>query len=285
MKVSVVTDSTSDIPVELAAQLKITVVPVYVNIGQESYLERVELSRREFYENLAGYPVYPTTAAPSSGAFTSAYERLAEQGATEILSIHIASTLSATYNAARLGAEATDTIPVTLFDSEQITVGLGLLVILAAEAAEAGHSVDEIVVMLKERVPRTRVFGMINDLTALRRSGRVSWPEFGLGTLLQIKPVMMIQQGVVSVVAKIRTRRRATEHMLRMVGDYGPFERMAIIHVAAPEQAATLRQLADHLLPRDRASIDASIGPAIGTHLGLGAIGFACISVGETEQI
>jgi DegV family protein with EDD domain len=284
MTVRIVADSTSDVPDELAIKLNIAIVPAYVNVGDRSYLEKVELSRREFYENLAAYPDYPTTAAPSSGAFASTYERLASEGATEIVSIHIASTLSATYNAARLGAKAIDAVPVTIFDTKQITAGAGLLVILAAEAAIAGIAAEKIVQMLEERVARTRVFGMINDLSALRKSGRVSWASFGLGTLLQIKPVMMIRQGEISVVAKIRTRARATLQMLDMIAEFAPFERMAVIHVNAPEAAEALRLRAEHLLPKDQATIVANITPAIGTHLGLGATGFACISSPISSQ-
>ncbi len=153
-----------------------------------------------------------------------------------------------------------------------------MLVILAAEAAAAGSTVAEIVAMLHERVSRTHVFGMIVDLDALRRSGRVSWAEFGLGTLLQIKPVMMIHQGEISVVGKIRTQNRATKRMLKVVGDLGVCERIAIIHVNAPEAAHQLSKQASHLLPNDETSIIMNITPAIGTHLGLGAIGFACVA-------
>jgi DegV family protein with EDD domain len=278
MSIKVVTDSACDVPEHLAFELGITVVPVYVNIGDRSYLEGIELSRQEFYTRLSAYPVYPTTAAPASGAFKETYERLTAEGASEILSIHIAANLSATYNSARLGAEAAESVPVMLFDTKQIALGAGLLVLTAAEAAKAGHPMDEIVALLAKRVERTRVFGMIDDLSALRRSGRVSWAEFGLGTLLNIKPVMMIHQGEITVVAKIRTRNKAVARMLDMVRELGPFERMAIIHVSAPDAADTLRRQAAQLLPNGRSVISAGITPAIGTHLGLGAVGLACIT-------
>lgn len=279
MSVRIVTDSACDVPEEIAAELGITVVPVYINIGEESYLEGVELPRHTFYQKLSNYPVYPTTAAPASGAFTEAYRRLAEEGASEIVSIHIASSLSATYNAARLGiGDAYAAVPVTLIDTQQITLGAGLLVILAAEAALAGYSGDEIRAMLQARIPRTRVFGMIDNLDALRRSGRVSWAEFGLGTLLQVKPVMLISQGKIEVAAKIRTRKRAESQMMSMVEEYGPFERMAVIHVDSLKMAEQLRIKAEHLMPKDQAPISGMITPAIGIHLGIGAAGFACIS-------
>mgnify|MGYP001403151936 CR=1 FL=1 len=277
MTVKIVADSACDVPEHLAQELGITIVPVYINVGEQSYLEGVEITREEFYRNLSSYPVYPTTAAPAVGAFTAVYNDLAAAGATEILSIHIASSLSATYNAARLGADAADA-EVTVFDSEQITMGSGLLVLAAAEAAAAGQSAAEIVALLQERVPRTRVFGMINTLEALRRSGRVNWAEFGLGTLLQIKPVMMICQGEISVAARIRTRKKALSHTIEMVQSFGPFERLAILHVNAPEAAEELRQMTAGVFSTAHPPMIMGITPAIGTHLGLGTVGFASIS-------
>lgn len=277
MTVKIVADSACDVPEHLARELDITIVPVYINIGNQSFLEGVEISREQFYQNLPTYPVYPTTAAPAVGSFTAVYDDLAAAGATEILSIHIAASLSATYNAARLGAEAANA-NVTVFDSEQITMGSGLQVIAAAEAAAAGQSVAEIVAMLRQRVPRTRVFGMIDSLESLRRSGRVNWAQFGLGTLLQIKPVMMIRQGDVSVAARIRTRKKALSHTIEMVQQLGPFERLSIIHVNAPEAAAELRQMTDGVFSTAHPPMTMGITPAIGTHLGLGAVGFACIA-------
>lgn len=278
MSIKIVTDSACDVPPDIAADLGITVVPVYVNIGEESYLEGVELTREEFYRNLPTYDPYPTTAAPAAGTFAEVYERLTAEGATHILSMHLASSLSATYNTARLGAEAADSAPVTLFDTEQITIGAGLLVLTAAEAAATDRSLDEIVGMLNERVGRTRVFGMLDTLDSLRRSGRVSWAQFGLGTLLQIKPVMMIWKGQVEVVAKVRTSKRSLQHMQDMLEAFSPLERLAVIHVNAPEAAAQLCRQAAHLFPPEHDPLTVEITPAIGTHLGLGAVGFACIA-------
>jgi len=276
MTLKIVTDSACDVPEALARELDITIVPVYINVGGKSYLEGIELKRQAFYENLPGYHPYPTTAAPAAGTFTETYERLAAEGATEILSIHIASSLSATYNAARLGAAATE-VPVTLFDTQQITLGAGLLVLAAAEAAAAGQTLNEVTDMLTAAVTRTRVFGMIDNLDSLRRSGRVNWAQFGLGTLLQIKPVMMIRAGEISIAARVRTRKRSLRHMVEMVAEFQPFERLAIIHVHAPAAADALRQQAAHLLTENEPLI-AEITPAIGIHLGLGAVGFAAVS-------
>ncbi len=118
-------------------------------LADKSYLDGVDLSRREFFINLPDYDSFPTTAAPASGTFTAAYQELVEEGATDIISLHIAANLSNTYNAARLGAEDVEGANVTLWDTKQITMGSGLQVMAAAEAAAAGSSVAEIVTMLE----------------------------------------------------------------------------------------------------------------------------------------
>lgn len=282
MTLKIVTDSTCDLPPELVTAWGITVIPVYINIGETSYLEGVELSRQNFYDNIYTYPTYPTTAAPATGTFTRVYEELTATGATEILSIHLASRLSNTFNAARLGAEAAHSAPVTLFDTEQITLGSGLLVLAAAQAATAGHPLADIVTMLQASIPRTYVFGMINTLESLHRSGRVNWATFGIGSLLQIKPLMMIHQGEISVVERVRTRKRAQEHLMALVGRLYPFAQLAVIHVHALEGAIELRQQAASLFPAGSEPLIQEITPAVGTHLGLGAVGFACVTAVNT---
>jgi DegV family protein with EDD domain len=149
---------------------------------------------------------------------------------------------------------------------------------MAAQAAAAGRSTVEISNMLAERVKRAYIFGVIDTLESLRRSGRVNWTEFGVGTLLRIKPVMMIHQGVVSIAGKIRTHRRAVEHTLQLLADMAPFEQLAVLHVNAPEAAEKLKEQAAHLFPKGLLLPAMEITPAIGLHLGLGAVGFACIT-------
>jgi len=167
---------------------------------------------------------------------------------------------------------------VHVFDSQQITLGGGLLVMTAAESLAAGKTLTELLQILEEYAPRTRVFGMIDTMESLRRGGRVSWAQFGIGTLLQIKPVMMISAGEVKVIARVRTRKKALPEMLRLVEEFAPFERIAILHVHAPEAAVELQQQSAHLFPDGQPPIIAEVTPAIGTHLGLGAVGFAAIA-------
>ena len=167
--------------------------------------------------NLPNYDKIPTTAAPASGSFTAVYQELADKGAAEILSIHIAANLSNTYNAARLGAEDVKGAEVTLWDTKQITMGSGLQVIVAAEAAAAGASMSEILAILEEKRAKTRIYAVLDTLEFLRRSGRVNWAQFGFGTLLRIKPVLEVHEGDVFQNERVRTFKRALHRLIELV--------------------------------------------------------------------
>lgn len=276
MSIKIVTDSTCDLPPALAAQYDITVLPAYINIGDESYLDGVDLSRQQFYEGLPNFTSHPTTAAPASGSFTETYERLAAGGASEIISIHVAAKLSGILNAARLGADAAGGVKVTLYDSQQLSMGLGLLTLSAAQAAAQGRSVPEICALLDEQVERAYVFAALDTLEFLRRSGRVNWAQFGIGTLLKIKPLVRVYKGEVEMLEKIRTSARVVARMIERVEELGPLERAALLHTHSPERAEALRQQAQHLLPAGDVPL-AEVTPAIGAHVGPNGVGLAVI--------
>jgi DegV family protein with EDD domain len=278
MTIRIVADSACDIPAVIAQELRITIVPVYINIGDTSYLDGVELTRADFYASLPDYPVFPTTAAPASGAFASAYKQLVAEGATTIISIHIAGGLSNTYNAARLGAEEVEgPATVHLFDTQQVTMGSGLLVIEAAEAAAAGRSAEEILLLLESLRPRVYIYAALDTLEFLRRSGRVNWAQFGLGTLLQIKPILTVHNAQVEVQERVRTLRKALQRLLMLLEDKAPLYRLAILHADNLPRVQQLQRDVEHLLPRGREPIIMEITPAIGAHSGPGAVGFALI--------
>lgn len=278
MTIKVVIDSAGDIPPVIAERYGITILPVYINIGDKGYLDGVDLQRQDFYENLSRYPDHPKTAAPSPAAYTELYEKLADEGATEIISVHIASGLSLVYNAARLGAEAVTRVPVHLFDSGQLTLGTGLLAWLAADAAAHGQTVPQIMALLRDAYPKVRTFAALNTLDSLRRSGRVSLAQFGLGTLLQIKPVIGIQNGKVEVVERVRTRGKSLVRVEQMIRELAPFDKLVLLHSNAAGDAAALKQAVSDLIPPDCLDIEPMlIAPAIGAHVGAEAVGFSGI--------
>ena len=280
MSIRIVTDSTADLPDQLVAEHGITVVPLYINVAGRSYLDGVELSRQEFYEMLPKHKSPPTTSAPGPEAFRQKYEGLAAEGATEILSIHISASLSATFNIAQAAAQTTKGVSVTALDSGQLTLGTGLLVLEAARAAAAGRTMAEIIALLKEKAARTHTFAALDTLEFLRRSGRVSHLTYGLGSLLRIKPLLKMHAGEMGM-ERVRTRRRAVERLIELVSGLGPLEELAIVHTHAPERAEALRQQAQHLFPQDRVPFFSSVTPVIGAHVGPGAVGFAGIVKGN----
>ncbi len=174
MVIRIVTDSTCDIPPEVAAELGITVIPDYINVGEQSFLDGVDLTRREFYRRLVDWPMPPTTAAPGVDAFCKVYDRLAAEGASQVISFHIYEKFSNLSNVARLAAEATHSVPVTVVPGNFLSLGGGFILSGAARAAQAGQSLAEIIHGVEELTRRTHIFAALDTLEFLRRSGRVS---------------------------------------------------------------------------------------------------------------
>ncbi len=277
MTLRIVTDSACDIPPDIAEKLNITVVPVYINVGTTSYLDGVELSHEAFFEQLPTYPTVPTTAAPSPGAFAAAYQALADEGVDQILSLHISAELSATHNVAKMGAEEISGATVTHFNTKQLTLGSGLLAIMAAEAAAEGQSLETILDMLNAHVDQTRIYAAIATLEYMRRSGRVNWATFGIGTLLQIKPVVTLYQSEVTIAERVRTFKKSVRKMMALVEAAAPLVRIAILHSANPDAADALASAVAEQFPDVADPIISEIGPAIGAHVGPGSVGIAFV--------
>ncbi len=277
MSIKIVTDSTCDLPTDVVSNLGITVVPLYINVGQASYLDGIDISREEFYRRLPDFEHHPQTASPGPEMFRETYEQLADKGADEILSIHISISLSGTLNTAQLAAEATDAVPVTVLDSGQLSMGTGFLIEAAARAAEAGRSLGEIVEMLKDLGKRTHLFAALDTLEFLQRSGRMNWAVSKIGSLLRIKPLLTMHDGNPDV-QKVRTERRAIQQLIDMLEDLAPLEKIALVHTHAPERLKVLRERARELFPGEIEPIEVEVTPVIGAHIGPGAAGFTCVS-------
>jgi DegV family protein with EDD domain len=275
MTIGIVTDSTCDLPQEIAAQYGIAILPLYINFGVESYLDGIDLSREAFYARLPDCNPLPTTSMPGPHMFLQAYERLADEGATEILSVHISKSLSAIVDTAQLAAREAPT-PVTVFDSGTLSMGTGFLVWAAAEAAAQGYAMDDIVALMQEQVQRTHVFAVLDTLEFLRRSGRMNRVMAALGSWLQVKPLLKMHDGSPTA-EKIRTAEAATHRLVALLQERSPLERVALVHTHALDKAQDLRRQAQHLLPRGEI-LSVDITPIFGTHLGPGAVGFACVS-------
>jgi DegV family protein with EDD domain len=258
----------------------ITVVPMYINIGTESYLDGVTMSRQEFYEGLPRFDSHPMTSAPGPGTFIETFDKLAAEGATEILAIHVAGSLSAMVNSARLAAEEWDRVPVTVFDSGNLTLGTGLQVLAAARAAAEGRTMDEIVALLEDLALRTYCFAALDTVEFLRRSGRLTRFQSSLASILRIKPLLKMNNGEFDM-ERIRTRKAALARVIELLSELGSLEELALVHTHAPEEAEALGRQASYLDPEGVLSLSAEVTPIIGTHIGPGAVGFVAIKARE----
>jgi DegV family protein with EDD domain len=277
MTIRIVTDSNCDLPRALTDEHGVTVVPFYINIGSKSYLDLVEMSRAEFYEGLPDFEVQPMTSVPGPGAYVEVYEKLASEGATEILSIHMSESLSAMVNSARLAAEEWSGVPVTVFDSTNLTLGTGLQVLAAARAAAEGRSMAEIVALLQDLAARTYCFAALDTVEFLRRSGRLTRFQWGLASVLRIKPLLKMHAGEPEM-ERVRTSARAADRVLELTRQLGPLQELTVVHTHAPERAEALRQQGRHLFPSDASPMFAEVTPVIGAHIGPGAVGFVAIT-------
>jgi DegV family protein with EDD domain len=277
LSLRIVADSTCDLPQAIVDEYGIAVIPLVINANGLSYLDGVDLLRQEFYERLPHFKSSPTTAVPGIGAFRNVYERLAAEGAREILSIHIASSLSAVADTARLAAQEVGAAKVTVLDSGQLSLGTGLMVLTAAEAARDGAPMRDLLDRLADQGQRTHVIAALDTVEFLRRSGRVSGFQSGIATLLKVKPLLTMHNGRAGS-ERTRTRARALRRVIELTAALGPLERLALLHTNAPREAEALAEQARHLFPQGQALLSANVTSVIGSHIGPGAVGFACIA-------
>jgi DegV family protein with EDD domain len=273
--VKIVVDSTADLPPDVIADLDISVVPCLLRFGNQTFREGLDISRAEFFARLATDPHFPRTAAPAPGVFEETYRQLASE-TDSVVSLHISPQHSGIFNAARLGAEAVaDRLHVVPVDSGQISLGMGLMAAVAAEAARDGASLAETLALVDDLRGRTHLLAIINDLDNLRRSGRVNQLVARLGNLLRIKPILHVHQGEILLGERVRSWGRAQRRLILAVRSMAPLERVVLAHIQRLEAAEALGQALTDVLPPRTSTLEAGI--TIGIHVGAGAAGVALI--------
>jgi len=276
--VRIVTDSSCDLPQSLCDQYGITVVPLTIRFGDDEVVDRVGMTPAQFWERAKGSPVLPQTAAPAPGAFEAAFRAAAEAGASAVVCVNISSKLSATSQSAEAAAHAVaGAIPVRIVDSRSVTMGLGMIVLAAARGAEEGGDADAVVAAAEDARRRCRVFGTLDTLENLKKGGRIGAAQALLGSLLSIKPVIVVEDGKVEPGPKLRTRSRAMKYLVeRITSEPGKVEHLSVMNGAAPDIDTFLDLLAPHF-PRDQIVV-ADLGAVIGAHAGIGTIGIAYLA-------
>ena len=276
MTVKVVTDSTSDIPDELAKELGIRIVPIYVMFGQETYRDRVDMGTDEFFDKLVHNNVHPTTSVPSPKDFANVYNELAEE-TDEIISIHLTSKESGTYNSAVLAKELMEKkCRIEVVDSQSVSIGLGMLVIAAARQALAGASLEQISEFVRRHVPRIHIMILVDTLKYVIRGGRLNKASGLVGTVLRVRPLLTLREGDLATVGVARTKAKAVERLYDFAKSFSRTKEVAVAYTTTHEEATSLRDRIKALFP-DATSYLTRVGPSLGTHAGPGAMGVAIL--------
>ncbi len=279
MAVKVVTDSAADLPPDVVQELDIAVVPLNVLFGEANYRDGVEIDADHFYSMLTTNETFPTTSAPAVGDFREVYERLL--GETDsIVSVHIPAKLSGTINAA-LSARETIEKPerIEIVDSQSVSLGLGIIAIAAARAAKAGASLEEVVRVASEAVPKMNIFFALETLEYLRRGGRIGRAQAFLGSLLSVRPVLAVHDGEIHPIARERTRARAVERVVELVSERKGATDVAIVHANTADEAEHVQQRLKSLFPHANFYMG-RISPVLGAHAGPGVIGAGVLEGG-----
>jgi len=273
--IAIVTDSTADVPVEIAETLNISVIPAVLTLDGETYVDGRDISRAEFYQRMPSLRTPPTTAVPSTIVFEETYQHLLESGVVHILSIHLSSKLSGMVNTAMQAARNFGD-HVKVFDSSQLTLGTGFQAIEAARLAMEGFEFDQVVSAARRFRENAYVVALIDRLEFMRRSGRVNWLRANLGDLLEIKQLVEVKDGLVNALIRTRTYAKAFERLISIALTWKNIKRLAVLHSGAPEKAKELTEQVANLCPNPLLIVD--VTTVIGAHVGPGSVGLAVIT-------
>jgi len=277
MSIAVVTDSTSDLPADIAKQHGITIVPLNVHIEDETYLDGVTISADEMYLRLPDQKTIPTTSAPSVGSFIEAYEKLSESH-DAIISIHLSSKLSLTHNSAvQAAADLNEKgAKIEVVDTEQASMALGWIAVQAAEKIAAGGSLEEAVGLAKSASIRASFIGMVDTLEYLVRGGRIGKAQGIVGSLLRIRPILTLTEGVAHPAGRARNRSKGIARLKEMVAEAAPLDKLAILYTTDKDVAETIADAVAEHSPEARPVV-AQLGPVVGNYLGPGTLGLGLI--------
>ena len=275
-RVAIFTDSASDLDPAEAAASGIHIIPLVVSFGSETFRAGTELSGPAFWERMTAKDApFPTTAASSPGEFKAAYEGAFNDGAEAVVSIHVAGTLSGTIKSAQIARDMLPDREIHVVDSLGASMAQGILARMGIELAEADVPAEEIAAELEARAPDMRMYVALETLEYLRKGGRISGTQAAIGSLLSVKPIIMVKHGEVTTADRVRTRSKARERLLELIFER-PIERIAILHTVAPDveefRAEILRRLPN--IDPETVTVEL-VGASVGPHLGPGCVGAA----------
>lgn len=276
MAIKIVTDSTSDLPKDIASQLGITVIPLNVHFGTDTYKDGEEIQADEFYGRLLTEPILPKTSAPSPGLFKDYYQRLMVDG-SDVVSIHISRKLSGTFEAAVTGKrDLANGHRVEVLDSGTVTMGLGLVAMSAAALAKQGASLDQIVDLVNESARNVYLASAIDSLEYLQKGGRIGRAQAFIGSMLSIKPIISVSDGEVVPLERVRTYSKAVRRIYDRLEERLPARGPAIMYSTDEGEAAKMMRHVRENYPQ-QAVVEARFGPVLGTYMGPSCLAFAAL--------
>ncbi|MBN1657944.1 MAG: DegV family protein [Anaerolineae bacterium] len=277
MAIKLVTDSTAYLPEEMIRRLDIRVVPLCVHFAHEEFKEGVELSNEEFYKRLQEAAQLPTTSQPSAGAFFEVFKELADKG-HEIVAITISSKLSGTWNSAMAAREMLPEAGISIIDSLSTSIGLRHMIEAAGRAIASGATREETVAKIEKVKESTYLLFVVDTLEYLAKGGRIGNAKAFLGTLLKVKPILILKDGAIEPLEQVRSKRKAHARMIELIENHvaanGSDIQVSLVHALVPEDAQALAQELSARLGDVPVSIN-DLGPVIGTHTGPGVVGVA----------
>jgi DegV family protein with EDD domain len=267
MAVKIVTDSVSDLTPVMASNLGVTVVPLFVHFGAETYRDGIDLTTEDFYQKLVQSETLPTTSTPSLGSFVKAYDKLAEE-TDEILVITLSHKFSATYDmAVRAIDHMKKKCRVEVVDTLTATMAQGLIVATAARKADSGASLDEVLELTRNNMQRVDMRMAFDTLEYLKRGGRIGTAQAFLGSVLKVNPILTIKDGYTEAVTRTHSRAKAIDHLCDFAMSYSHIEEMAVEDATTPDEAELLVERLSEKFPRERI-YRTKVSPVVGAHVG-----------------
>jgi DegV family protein with EDD domain len=271
MPVKIVTDSVADIPPQIVQELGISIIPVLVRFGEDTYRDGIDMTTDQFYARLVSSKIMPTTSVPSLDMFARTYARLAEE-TDEILVIMLSSKLSGLYNAALQSAALIEgKCRIVVVDSRQAVMAQGFIVIKAARAAKDGASLDEILGIVDQNLSRVEMHAAFDTLEYLQRGGRIGRAQAFMGSMLRVNPIITLKDGVVEPAGRARSRSKAIDHLYEFAAGYSHIEELAVEGAACPDDVERMIERLSVIFPRERI-LRSRTTPVIGTHTGPGLL-------------
>ncbi len=277
MAVKLVTDSTCDLPQELAQHWGITVIPCNVHFDDEVYKDGIDIGSDEFYRRLVSSARLPTTAQPSVNDFLQVYRPLTDEG-HDVLSVHLSAKFSGTLNSAIQAREALPSSGsggpgrIEIIDSQLTSMGLGLIVLAAAQMIKSGASYDQVVAGVQASMTQTHCYFLLDTLEYLQKGGRIGKASAFLGSLLSVKPILTIKDGEAHPAERVRTRERGVGRLVDIIRGLAPVSRLSIVYSTTAGDAEALKERLGDLASQEEIIVT-RFGPVVGTYLGPGALG------------